>query len=98
MVKRSSGLQSGRSKTLRRRRSSRKIGTARALRQFKPGDVVHIDLRAGFEGMPHGRYKGRTGTVVRQQGSAYVIDVREGGKVRKIISDPVHLRPYRGAA
>lgn len=96
MVKRSTGLQSGRSKKLRKRIGTRKVGTSRLLKNFNIGDKVHLDLRIGYEPIPHGRYRGRTGMIIGRRGAAYIVSLMDGNKKRTLISHPVHLRPYLG--
>jgi large subunit ribosomal protein L21e len=38
------------------------------------------------------RFHGRTGVVVGTQGEAYMLEVRDGGKMKRIIVRPEHLR------
>jgi large subunit ribosomal protein L21e len=45
-------------------------------------------------GMPHSRYHGKVGVVKGQRGRSYLIELKEGGKIRKLIVRPEHLRPY----
>ncbi len=42
--------------------------------------------------MPHPRYHGRIGIVTERRGRAYVVDVQDGGSIKKVISRPDHLR------
>jgi large subunit ribosomal protein L21e len=44
------------------------------------------------KGQPHVRFHGKTGTVVRMQGSAYLLDIRMGDMMKQIIVRPEHLR------
>ncbi len=62
--------------------------------EYKPGDKVNIVINPSvMSGMPHRRYHGKTGTVVGKQGKCYIVEVRAGGKVKKLIVRPEHLRP-----
>ncbi|MEM2817823.1 MAG: hypothetical protein QXN39_05010 [Archaeoglobaceae archaeon] len=47
---------------------------------------------ASQKGMPHPRYHGRSGVVVGQRGRAYLVQIRDGGKIKTLISRPEHLR------
>ena len=82
------------------KKSPRKRGMqppGRMLHEYNIGDkaVVKIDSSV-HEGMPHVRYHGRVGLVVEQRGRAYVVEVRDGSKIRKLIVRPEHLVPYLG--
>ncbi|MBA7624536.1 hypothetical protein ES703_31945 [subsurface metagenome] len=44
------------------------------------------------KGQPHPRYHGRVGVVKERRGRAYVVEIRDGGSIKKVISRPEHLR------
>ncbi|MCX8205919.1 MAG: 50S ribosomal protein L21e [Candidatus Micrarchaeota archaeon] len=90
MVKRSRGTLSTHSRKLK---SKGRLGVTKVFKQFKPGDKVVVSIKAGHPGMPHPRYRGRHATVVATQGSAYVIEVRDGNATKRLISGPAHLEP-----
>lgn len=94
MVKASKGIME---KTRQKfRRSPRERGLSpitRALQRFEIGDKASIKIDSSVQqGWPHNRFHGQTGTVVGKQGRAYVIDVRFGGKIKKAVVTPEHLR------
>ncbi|MEM3391857.1 MAG: 50S ribosomal protein L21e [Archaeoglobaceae archaeon] len=63
------------------------------LQEFSMGQRVVIDIEsASQKGMPHPRYHGRSGVVVGQRGRAYLVQIRDGGKIKTLISRPEHLR------
>ena len=65
--------------------------------EYKPGDKVHIKPNpAIWKGMPHRRFVGKTGTVIGKRGKSYIIQVRDGNKIKTIIVRPEHLRPAGG--
>ncbi len=65
----------------------------RMFQKFEIGEKASINLDPSVhKGMPHVRFHGRTGTVSGMQGDAYLVDVRMGGKVKKVIVRPEHLR------
>ena len=67
---------------------------SRILIEYKPGDKVHIRINPSIvKGMPHRRYHGKVGTVVGKRGRAYILHVRDGGKIKTLIVRPEHLRP-----
>lgn len=64
------------------------------LRDFEPGTKVIIRLEAAEQGgMPHPRYQGKVGVILRKRGRAYEVAFTDGHKVKMVISDPVHLLP-----
>ena len=67
----------------------------RMLHKYNVGDkaVVKIDSSV-HDGMPHTRYHGKVGIVAEQRGKAYIVEIAEGGKTRRLIIRPEHLVPY----
>ena len=60
---------------------------------FEVGEKVNIVLDPSIHrGMPHPRFHGKTGTVVGNQGRAFVVKVRDGNKLKTVVSRPEHLR------
>jgi len=47
------------------------------------------------KGQPHHRYHGRIGLVIEKRGRAYIVEIKDGGKIKKIIASPEHLRVVR---
>ncbi|MFN3384795.1 MAG: 50S ribosomal protein L21e [Archaeoglobaceae archaeon] len=63
------------------------------LQEFSVGQRVILDIEpASQKGMPHPRYHGKSGIIVGQRGRAYLVQVRDGGKLKTLISRPEHLR------
>jgi large subunit ribosomal protein L21e len=46
-------------------------------------------------GQPHHRYHGRVGLITEKRGRAYVVEIKDGGKIKKIIASPEHLKVVR---
>jgi large subunit ribosomal protein L21e len=66
------------------------------LRDFNEGDVVDIIADSSEQkGMPHRRYHGRTGKIIRKQGQAFVVAINQGRAVKQIIVNKEHLRSSR---
>jgi large subunit ribosomal protein L21e len=69
---------------------------SRSIQDLPLGARVAIALDPGvIGGQPHHRYHGRTGVIARKVGRAYVVEVRDGGKIKKVISGPEHLKLVR---
>lgn len=65
----------------------------RVFQKFEVGDKASVSLDPSMhKGMPHVRFHGKTGTVTEKRGDAYLLDIRDGGKMKKIIVRPEHLR------
>ncbi len=90
-MRRSKGQVSKRSRLLRRRMSERRLGMSKLLKTFKVGESVTVSPKMGYSGMPHPRYRGRTGVVKSTRGKAYVIYIRDGNASKQLIIPSVHL-------
>ncbi|AAM02873.1 50S ribosomal protein L21e [Methanopyrus kandleri] len=95
MVRRSKGFRSRTRKKLRKKPRERGLSPLGPMTQeFEEGQKVHIVIDPSVhKGMPHPRYHGRTGEVVGRQGRAYIVKIRDGGKEKKLIVYPEHLKP-----
>jgi large subunit ribosomal protein L21e len=43
--------------------------------------------------MPYRRFHGKTGKIVEQRGNAFVIEVKDGHKVKHVITTRSHFKP-----
>ncbi len=93
-MRRSKGFRRKTRKKLRKGvREKGKIYVTKALQEFNVGDYVAIKIDPSIhKGMPHPRFYGRTGKVVEKRGRAYVIEVKDGNTIKKIIALPEHLK------
>ena len=65
----------------------------RTLQEFEEGQKVSIVLDSAVQkGMPHPRFHGKTGDIIEKKGDAYSVKIKDGGKIKYIISRPEHLR------
>lgn len=66
---------------------------SRAIQDLPTGTKVAIFIDPSVaKGQPHPRYHGRIGVVQEQRGRAYVVEIKDGGSTKKVISRPEHLR------
>ena len=78
----------------RRRLQKRRLFINRVLHPYKEGDKVSIVLDGAEQrGMPHRRFHGLTGTIVKPQGNAFVVSVVQGNMAKTVVARPEHLRP-----
>jgi len=73
-------------------RNRGKIRIRQRLQKFAESDNVAIKIDPYYQAIPHPRFNGRTGKVVGSQGRAYLVKVVDGGKSKKILVTPEHLR------
>ncbi|NIQ07908.1 MAG: 50S ribosomal protein L21e [Candidatus Korarchaeota archaeon] len=68
--------------------------TSRLLTTYEVGQKIAIKIDPSIQkGAPHHRFHGMTGKIIKPQGNAYVVKVKDGNKFKKVIARPEHLRP-----
>lgn len=83
-----------RRRTREKFRKTTRMTVDQFVRGFAEGSRVAIDIESGSSsGQPFRRFQGLTGTVLGRRGRAYIIQLSDGGKTKKIIANPEHLRP-----
>jgi large subunit ribosomal protein L21e len=93
MVKKSQGVRVKTRKKLAREARYRPLIT-KFIQKFNIGEKVIIDQEpTSFKGMPFSRFKGMVGEIIEKRGRAYVVKVKVGKKIKKVISRPEHLKP-----
>ena len=94
MSKRSQGLRSGSRKKFSRPAKERGLSPiTRSLQSFSEGDTVSVIIDPSYHrGLPHHRFQGLTGKVIRNQGKAYVVLTRVGNMKKELIIRPEHLK------
>ncbi len=92
-MKKSKGTRRGTRKILRKDPSKRGlVPINRALQEFEEGEKVKIKIEPSVhKAQPHRRFHGKIGEVEGKQGKAFVVKVKDGGKIKKVISRPEHL-------
>ncbi len=93
-MRRSLGKMSKRTRSLGA--AARKLTVPGLLSSFKVGDCVAIDSQSKYSGMPHPRYRGKTGIITETRGKAYVVSIKDGRMQKNLIIPPVHLRAVSG--
>lgn len=90
MVKRSLGKMSKRTRTLGA--SAKKLTPARLVKKYVVGDMVAITPNPRYDGMPHPRYRGKTGQIIKLRGNAYEVQIRDGNAIKMLIASSMHLK------
>ncbi len=89
-MRRSLGKMSKRSRNLGM--AQRTLSVAQKVRRYAVGNRVALDHNSRFEGMPHPRYRGRVGTILRLRGQSYEVEINDGNAIKMLIVPAVHLR------
>jgi large subunit ribosomal protein L21e len=65
----------------------------RFMRQFELGDRIVVDIESSSsKGMPFRRFQGLSGKVVGRRGRAYLVEIKDGNKIKKIAANPEHIK------
>ena len=68
----------------------------RLLVNYNVGDKVDIVIESSQQkGRPHRRFHGKVGEILRKQGNAYIISVKDLNKEKSLIVRPEHLKIHR---
>jgi len=94
MTYRTKGTRVGTRKKLSKSSRNRgKISINAFLQKFEVGNAVLIKPEPAYhKGMPYKRFFGHQGKVLEKRGKAYIVEVKDGGKKKKLICSPIHLR------
>ena len=94
MVRRSHGIRVGtRRKFVKGTRQKGKVRIRAQLQKFEVGEkVLLMPDSSHHHGMPFRRFCGKEGTIVERRGNSYLVRIKDGGKFKKAICGPVHLR------
>ena len=92
MAKRTKGFRR-RTRDKMRKPIREKTTVNQFLEDFSKGEVVTIKIDpSSHRSMPHPRFKGKSGVVAGRRGDSYLVEIRDGGIKKTIISTPEHLR------
>ncbi len=93
-MRRSRGFRSKtRYKLKKSLRESRTNPITKKIQTFDENDLVHIIIDPSVQkGQPHPRFHGKTGKVSDKRGRAYIIQINDGNKAKKLIIRPEHLK------
>ena len=63
------------------------------LKRFEVGDRAAIKIDPSIHsGMPFHNFHGLTGVIVGKQGRCYLLEIKVGSVIKKIVVAPVHLK------
>ncbi|WP_408958077.1 50S ribosomal protein L21e [Natrinema sp. 74] len=65
----------------------------RAIQEYEAGEKVHLKIDPSVpDGRFHPRFDGRTGEVIGKQGSAFKVQINDGGSDKTLLVTAAHLR------
>ncbi|HDY72655.1 MAG TPA: 50S ribosomal protein L21e [bacterium] len=74
-----------------------KVTVNKMLQEIPDGSIVDVHIDSSVHsGLPDKKYKGKTGTVIRKQGTAFLVHVKDGNQDRILVVGPAHLRISKG--
>jgi len=94
MTKRKRGFRKKTRAVMRKHfREKGKIKLSRFFASFKDGEKVLFHAEPAVQsGMYHPRFHSKVGVVLKQKGSCYDVQIKDGGKTKVLSVHPVHLR------
>lgn len=97
MVKSSKGLRRRTRSKLRKKPRERGLSPiTRSFQTYATGEKASIIIDPSVhKGQPHSRFHGKTGTIMGTQGNAYLLDVKMGRKMKRVIVNPEHLKKQK---
>lgn len=97
-MKHSKGFRAGTRQILKKKPRQRGMfPLSKIMYQYRVGEKIVIDIEPSVhKGMPHPRFNGKIGEIIRKQGRAYIVQIRDGNKIKQLIVRPEHLRPLQG--
>lgn len=74
-------------------REGRTNPITKRIQTFDENDLVHIIIDPSSQkGQPHPRFHGKTGKVAEKRGRAYIVEINDGNKAKRLIVRPEHLK------
>lgn len=91
MVAKSHGPRRRTREKMRKEKRS-KFTINRILKEFKLGEKVAIKTDSSSSAIPFRRFHGLTGEIAGKRGRAYIINVYDGNKLKRVIARSEHLK------
>lgn len=97
-MRHSRGMRAGTRQILRKKPRKRGMfPLSKILYSYSINEKVLIDIEPSVhKGMPYPRFNGKVGEIIGKRGRAYIVQIRDGRKLKQLIVRPEHLRPLKG--
>lgn len=94
MARRSRGFRSKTRRTLKNKLDRPDI--RERIGMFKKGDKVALRHNPSIhKGMPHPRFFGKNGVITGRRGESFLVEIKDGNKLKTLISRPEHLKSFK---
>ncbi len=95
MVTKSHGPRARTRKKLKKDKCE-KFKVTKYLKEFAIGSYVSIVIDpSSKKGRPFHRFHGITGKIIGKRGNAYIVEIRDGNKLKQIFANPEHLKEVK---
>ena len=92
MARRSTGFRN-KTRRLLSGVAEKRVTVSRRMKEYAEGSKVVVRINPSIhDGIPHPRYYGSLGTVIEKRGRSYVVQIKDGGKTKWLISAGEHLK------
>jgi len=82
-----------RRRTREKFRKTKRVAVNEYVKQFNIGDKVILDIESSSSrGTPFKRFQGLFGRIIGKRGRAYLVEIKDGNKTKRIIANPEHLK------
>ena len=78
---------------MKRKRIKEKI--TRIFQELSEGDRVSVIREISEVASFPKKIQGRTGTIEKRRGKAYIVKISDGNKIKEYIIEPVHLKKLK---
>ena len=74
-------------------RQKGKLSIRKFFQKFVDGDRVCLVAEPSYQkGMYFPRFHGKSGVIDGKQGSSYYVKIKDGNKLKRVLTHPVHLK------
>lgn len=73
-------------------RTRGKLQLSRFFQKLEKGDAVSVIRNVSVKSNFPVRLQGRTGIIENSRGKVYLVRIKEGGKEKKFLIEPIHLK------
>ncbi len=94
MVFKSHGPRRGTRKKLSKGKRD-KFKVTKYLKGFEIGSYVAIVIDPSSQKQPFKRFHGKTGKVIGKRGDAYIVEIKDGDKLKTVFAKPEHLKEIK---
>ena len=70
-----------------------KVSLNKYFQEFNQGDQVYLVANPTIQkGLYFRRFHGKAGKITGKQGTNYFVEIKDGNKLKKVLTHPIHLK------